>query len=65
VATCIIDHAIVALKPLIRGKHVYVQRPLTHSVYECQTVDESWPRNMNVATQMGIQGASGEGVAKT
>jgi hypothetical protein len=43
-----------------RGKHVYVQKPLTHSVYEARVLTEA-ARKYNVKTQMGNQGHSGEG----
>jgi len=43
------------------GKHVYVQKPLTYSVYEARMLTEA-ARKYKVATQMGNQGHSGEGV---
>ena len=43
------------------GKHVYVQKPLTHSVYEARLLTET-ARKYNVMTQMGNQGHSGEGI---
>jgi hypothetical protein len=46
------------------GKHVYVQKPLTHSVYEARILTET-ARKMGVATQMGNQGNSGEGIRLT
>jgi predicted dehydrogenase len=42
------------------GKHVYTQKPLTHDVYESRALAEA-ARKAKVATQMGIQGHSGEG----
>tara|TARA_R110000851_G_scaffold30324_5_gene82819 strand:- start:144 stop:1658 length:1515 start_codon:yes stop_codon:yes gene_type:complete len=64
VATADHTHAIVAADAMVRGKHVYVQKPLTHSVYESRLLTKLAKKH-NVATQMGNQGASGEGVAKT
>ncbi len=37
------------------GKHVYCQKPLTHSIFEARTLTEAAAR-MKVATQMGNQG---------
>ena len=46
------------------GKHVYVQKPLTHSVYESRLLTKLAAK-YKVATQMGNQGSSGEGVRQT
>jgi len=54
-------HAIAALHCMMRGKHVYVQKPLTHSIYEARLLTEC-ARKYGVATQMGNQGHSGDGV---
>ena len=43
------------------GKHVYVQKPLTHDIYEAPALTEAAKR-YKVVTQMGNQGASGDGV---
>ncbi len=43
------------------GKHVYVQKPLTHTIWEARQLTEAAKR-YKVVTQMGNQGASGEGV---
>ncbi|MBI1389781.1 MAG: gfo/Idh/MocA family oxidoreductase [bacterium] len=50
-------HAIVAMRCIERGKHVYVQKPLTHTVYEARALRLA-ARKYGVATQMGNQGAS-------
>ena len=42
------------------GKHVYCQKPLTHSVYESRLLTKL-AASTGVVTQMGNQGASGEG----
>ncbi len=60
VATPDHTHAVVAMAAIERGKHVYVQKPLTHSVYEARKLTEA-ARKYKVATQMGNQGHSGEG----
>ncbi len=63
VATPDHTHAIVAAQAMQMDKHVYVQKPLTHSVYESRVLTEMASR-YGVATQMGNQGNSGEGIRK-
>jgi predicted dehydrogenase len=48
-------HAHAALLALRRGKHVYCQKPLTHSIHEARVLTET-AREKKVATQMGNQG---------
>jgi len=64
VATPDHTHAVVAMAAMQMGKHVYVQKPLTYSVYEARMLTEA-ARKYKVATQMGNQGHSGEGVRLT
>ena len=45
------------------GKHVYVQKPLTHSVFEARKLTEA-VREYKVVSQMGNQGRSGEGTRR-
>ncbi len=47
-------HAPIAVSALQLGKHVYCQKPLTHSIYETRYVTEL-AREKKVVTQMGIQ----------
>lgn len=54
-------HAIQALAAMQLGKHVYVQKPLTHTIYEARVLTRAADQ-YKVVTQMGNQGASGEGV---
>ena len=54
-------HAIIAATAMTLGKHVYVQKPLTHSVYESRLLTKLAAKH-KVATQMGNQGSSGPGV---
>jgi predicted dehydrogenase len=61
VATPDHSHAVIAMAAMQLGKHVYVQKPLTHSVAEARLLTET-ARKHKVATQMGNQGHSGEGV---
>lgn len=63
VATADHTHAIVAADAMTMGKHVYVEKPLTHSVYESRLLTKLADK-YQLATQMGNQGASGEGVRK-
>ncbi len=61
VATADHTHAVIASTALTLNKHVYCQKPLTHSIYESRLLTklaEKYP----VATQMGNQGNSGDGV---
>lgn len=55
------NHAIHALPAMQLGKHVYVQKPLTHDVYEARVLTAA-AKKYKVVTQMGNQGASGDGV---
>jgi len=52
-------HAPASMAAIKRGKHVYCEKPLTHSVYEARKVAEA-AREHNVATQMGNQGQATE-----
>jgi predicted dehydrogenase len=61
VATPDHTHAVIAIMAIKMGKHVYVQKPLTYSVHEARMLTEA-AREYKVATQMGNQGHSGEGV---
>jgi len=54
-------HAVIAMAALRAGKHVYCQKPLTHDIHEARTLAAA-ARQAKVATQMGIQGHSGEGI---
>jgi predicted dehydrogenase len=55
------NHAVTTLAAMQLGKHVYVQKPLTHDIYEARVLTDAAKR-YNVVTQMGNQGASGDGV---
>ena len=52
-------HATVALACMQRGKHVYVEKPLTRTVWESRLLQEAAVK-YKVATQMGNQGFSHE-----
>ncbi len=54
-------HAVAAMMAIKLGKHVYCQKPMTRTVYEARKLTEA-AREAGVATQMGNQGHSGEGI---
>ena len=64
IATADHTHAIIAAHAITMGKHVYLQKPLTHSVYESRLLTKLTAK-YKVATSMGNQGSSGMGVRKT
>src|SRR3954453_1534777 len=53
-------HAICAMNAMERGKHVYVQKPLTRTIWEARMLTEAAAK-YKVATQMGNHGYSNEG----
>ena len=64
VATPDHNHAVVTMMALKMGKHVFCQKPLTHSVHEALEIAKA-AKEANVATQMGNQGQAGEGARLT
>jgi predicted dehydrogenase len=52
-------HAVITLAAMEAGKHVFCQKPLTHTVYEARKITEA-ARRYKVQTQMGNQGHSSE-----
>ena len=50
-------HAAAAVYAMERGIHVYVQKPLTHNIYEARLLTEM-ARDKKIVSQMGNQGAS-------
>jgi predicted dehydrogenase len=59
VATPDHTHAATAIAAIQRGKHVYCEKPLAHSVHECRAMAKA-AKQHNVVTQMGNQGHSFE-----
>ena len=47
-------HALASVAAMKRGKHVYCEKPLAHSVHEARMVRETYNQT-KVATQMGTQ----------
>jgi len=54
-------HFPIAMAALSLGKHVFVEKPLTHTVSEARQLAKL-AREKKVATQMGNQGHAGEGM---
>ena len=54
-------HAVAAIAAMQLNKHVYVQKPMTHDIYEARMLTEA-ARRYKVVAQMGNQGSSGNGV---
>ncbi|RME95258.1 MAG: gfo/Idh/MocA family oxidoreductase [Verrucomicrobia bacterium] len=50
-------HAVIAMEAMRRGKHVYCEKPLAHSVHEVRTLMQM-ARESKVVTQLGNQGHS-------
>jgi predicted dehydrogenase len=61
VATPDHNHAAIALPFMKEKKHAYVEKPLTHNIYEARLMATT-ALEMGITTQMGNQGASGEGI---
>ena len=60
IATADHTHALITAEAMTLGKHVYCQKPLTHSVYESRLLTKL-AKSTGVVTQMGNQGASWDG----
>jgi predicted dehydrogenase len=54
------NHAIQALAAMQLGKHVFVQKPIAHDIYEARILTQAAAK-YKVVTQMGNQGASNDG----
>lgn len=52
-------HAVACAMAIRAGKHVYCQKPLTHSVYEARLLRQL-AKEYKVCTQMGNQGTAGD-----
>jgi predicted dehydrogenase len=53
-------HAVATMGAMQLGKHVYVQKPLTHDLFEARALTAA-AQKYKVVTQMGNQGASNDG----
>ena len=61
IATLDHTHAIISMAAIKAGKHVYCEKPLTHTLYRAGELAKA-AREHNVVTQMGIQGHSMDGI---
>ncbi len=55
------NHAVVGLAAMQLNKHLYLQKPLSHDIYEARILTQAASK-YKVVTQMGDQGASTEGM---
>lgn len=55
------NHALVGLRAMQQKKHLYLQKPLSHDIYEARILTQA-AKEYKVVTQMGDQGASCEGM---
>ncbi len=56
-------HAVIALEAMRRGKHVYCEKPLTHTVAEARKLMTA-AREHKVVTQLGNQGHSSDSIRR-
>lgn len=57
-------HGLITMRALSMGKHVYTQKPLCQTVWECREV-RRLAQEKKVATQMGNQGSAGSGLRRS
>lgn len=57
-------HAPAAMTAIKMKKHVYCEKPLTHTIYEARALTQA-AKKYGVVTQMGNQGHAGEGIRLT
>lgn len=63
VATPDHNHAPAVIRAMKMGKHVYVEKPMAHTIFEAREMTRV-ARKMKVVTQMGNQGHAGEGLRR-
>ena len=63
VSTADHTHALASLIAIRMGKHVYCQKPLTHTVFEARILREEAKKH-KVCTQMGNQGSASPGLRR-
>ncbi len=56
-------HAVIAMEAMKRGKHVYCEKPLAHSVHEVRALMAA-ARKHGVVTQLGNQGHSSDTIRR-
>lgn len=57
------NHAVIAIAAMQRGKHVYCEKPLAHSIWEAREMARV-AAQQGVVTQMGTQGHAYEGTRR-
>jgi predicted dehydrogenase len=57
-------HAPIAMAAMRAGKHVYVEKPMAHSIEEARVMT-AYAREHRLVTQMGNNGHAGEGLRQT
>lgn len=57
------NHAVIATSAMRRGKHVYCEKPLAHSIFEAREMARVAAQH-GVVTQMGTQGHAYEGTRR-
>ncbi len=57
-------HAVASMAAIKAGKHVYCQKPLTHTLHECRELTKA-AHATGVVTSMGNQGHATEGARLT
>jgi predicted dehydrogenase len=55
------NHAVVGLRAMQMRKHLYLQKPIAHDLYEARILTQA-AKKYQVVTQMGDQGASCDGM---
>lgn len=58
-------HAVASMAAIRAGKHVYCQKPLTHTLFECRELTRAAAAAAGVMTSMGNQGHATEGARLT
>ena len=58
------SHAVISVAAMKAGKHAYCEKPLTHNIYEARLAARV-AEETGVATQMGNQGHSTDGIRET
>jgi predicted dehydrogenase len=57
------SHAVIAMEAMKRGKHVYCEKPLAHSIHEVRALVQA-ARQYKVVTQLGNQGHSSSSIRR-
>lgn len=58
------SHAVIAMHAIKLGKHVYVAKPMTRTIYEARTITAA-AKEAGVATQMSVQSCMSDASCKT